>query len=102
VRVDPVALRASVAEDDAYYAEVEGVLRATGERFLSVRFERILEGGERGRLLAFLGAGRGDDGVPLRVRSIRQNPGDLRRLVANFAELESSLSGTELAGDLRG
>ena len=96
VHVDPAALRASVAEDEAYYAEVEGTLRESGRPWVGVTYERLRE--EEGRLLGLLGLEPPPGG--LRVRSVRQNPGPLHELVSNFDELEAALAGSDLATDL--
>ena len=101
VSVDPDDLRASIAENEAYYGELEEALEATGQPFLGVSYERLVEGDQHARVLEFLG-------VPdparaagsLRIRSVRQNPASLRELVANYDELEHALAGTALADDL--
>ena len=103
VHVDPLALRESIAMNEAYYGEVEQVLEATGQQFLRVSYERLLGGAERPRVLEFLGLPEpARAGESLRIRSVRQNPGDLRDLVTNFGELEEALAGTALAADLEG
>jgi len=103
VHVDVVALRESIAENEAYYDEVERFLEMTGQPFLRVLYERLVAGGERTRLLEFLGlAEPARVGATLRMRSVRQNPASLRELVTNFGELEDALAGTPLAADLEG
>jgi len=101
VHVDVDALRRSIDENERYYDDVEGLLDATTQRYLGVSFERLVEGGERTRLLEYLGLPEADRAATvLAVRSVRQNPAPLRELVANFAELERVLAGTELASEL--
>jgi LPS sulfotransferase NodH len=103
VHVDVAALHQSAADDEDYYREIEGYLRATGQPSLRVCYERILGGGERARLLEFLripDAARA--AATLSVRSINQNPAELCDLIANFTELEAALTGTALAADLEG
>ncbi len=100
VHVDVPALRQAVAEDEAYYGELETVLDETRQPFLGVRYEALVAGGERARLLEFLELPEPSPAC-LSVRSARQNPAELRDLVVNFTELEAALAGTELAGDLR-
>jgi hypothetical protein len=103
VHVDVDALRESIAENEAYYGEVERFLEAAGQPSLHVSYERIVAGGERTRVLEFLGlpeAARA--AATLRMRSIRQNPASLRELITNFAELEDALAETSLAADLEG
>jgi LPS sulfotransferase NodH len=103
VRVDVVALRQSVAENDAYYDDVERSLRDVGRPYLDVCYERLVAGEERTRLLEFLGLPHPDRAAAtLRVRSVRQNPGTLRELVVNYDELAGAVAGTALAGDLDG
>lgn len=101
VRVDVDALRRSIAENEAYYAELERVRQSTRQAFLSVSYERLVAGGERSRLLEFLGlpAAPGAEDTLL-VRSARQNGARLEQLTANFPELRAALSGTDLAPDL--
>jgi len=103
VTVDVGALRESIAANEAYYAGVEHFLEAAGQPFLRVSYERLVAGGERTRLLEFLGLpNQALAGAALQLRSVRQNPGSLRELVANFTELQDALSGTALAADLEG
>jgi hypothetical protein len=104
VRVDPDALRTSIAENEAYYGELEASLEATGQPFLRVSYERLLDGNaDQGRVLEFLGVpDPARAAAVLRIRSVRQNPGPLRELVANFDELEHVLAGTALAAELEG
>ena len=103
IHVDVAALRASIAENEDYYAEVERIVEATGQPFLRVSYERLVAGGERTRVLEFLGVPEAAHAAAtLRMRSIRQNPASLRELVTNFAELEAALAGTALAEDLNG
>ena len=91
VHVDVAALRESIAENEGYYDEIEHVLEAGEEPYLRVSYERLVAGGERTRLLEFLGL---PDAVraaaTLRMSSVRQNPAPLRELVTNFAELEDA------------
>jgi hypothetical protein len=99
VHVDPEALRASVAENEAYYAEIEEVLRETRQASLAVIYERLPD--ERARLLEFLGLPEPRRAAAsLRVRSVRQNAATLSELVSNAAELQAALAGTDLEPDL--
>ena len=86
-----------------YYDEIEHVLEAGEEPYLRVSYERLVAGGERTRLLEFLGLpDAAGAAATLRMSSVRQNPAPLRELVTNFAELEDALAGTALAADLEG
>jgi LPS sulfotransferase NodH len=98
VIVDVGALEESIATDDAYYAELEAALAASGQPFLRVAYERLEARAEQARMLEFLGL----PPARLEVTSLQQNPEDLRELVANFDELEARLGSTELVGDLGG
>ena len=103
VHVDVDALRDSIADNEAYYDDIERVLEAGGDPCLRVSYERLVAGGERTRLLEFLDLPDADRAAAtLRVRSVRQNPASLRDLITNFAELEDDLAGTALAADLEG
>ena len=103
VHVDVAAFRESIAHNEAYYDEIERVLDAAGKPYLRVSYERLVAGGERTRLLEFLGLPDATRAATkLRVRSVRQNPASLRELITNFNELENALAGTALAADLEG
>jgi hypothetical protein len=98
VEVDPAELRKHVAQNDAYYAQVEAALRRSGQGFVTVAYEDLSADGERLRLLELLGV-RPALGA-LRASSVKQNSSDLRRLVANFAGLEAALRDTEFGPEL--
>jgi hypothetical protein len=101
VHVDVAALRESIVENEGYYAEMEDSLAATGQPFLRVSYERVVAGGERRRVLEFLGLpDAAHAAATLSMRSVRQNPASLRELVTNFDELETALAGTALEADL--
>jgi hypothetical protein len=103
VQVDLAALRESIADNEIYYSDVEGSLRATCQPFLRVCYERLVEGGERTRVLEFLGLSASPRAAAtLSVRSVRQNPESLRQLITNYEELANAFAGTALAADLEG
>jgi hypothetical protein len=102
VRVDLSALRDHIAFDDRYYAEIEGSLRRSGQSWCGVGYEELFSDACRLRLLRYLGvpAEGPADVAGLRVGSVKQNPSDLRELIANFAELEAAVRGTDLEAEL--
>jgi LPS sulfotransferase NodH len=92
-------LRTHIAANEAYYAQINTVMRSSGQTGLEIAYEELARPAEHSRLLAFLGViGRS---VPLVGRSVKQNPTDLRQLVANYDEVLYSLRGTDLDRDLR-
>jgi hypothetical protein len=98
VHVDIAELRANIALNDAYYSRIEITLRRSDQDFLPVTYETLFSEQPRRQLLEFLGVSPRLD--VLRVRSVKQNACDLRRLVANFDELEVALRGSDLAQEL--
>jgi hypothetical protein len=102
VRVTPQALREHVRADDAYYAEIDGVLRLTAQTYLRVAYERLGTPDERVRVLRFLGVrpDSAQQAAAMTAASVKQNPPDLREVVENFAELLASVRGTSLEAEL--
>jgi LPS sulfotransferase NodH len=91
-------LHRSVAENEAYYDAIDSTIKATGQQSLTVAYEDLGDPAELARLLTALGVTC--PSVRLVARSIKQNPTDLRRLVANFDEVLDTLRGTEMAAEL--
>jgi hypothetical protein len=89
-------LRAHAERNAAYYAALERRLVAAGKPWIEVAYERLGETVERERVLAFLGVSRS----PLTGATRRQHPQPLRELIANFAELQTELRGSELEAEL--
>ncbi|MGD8817664.1 MAG: hypothetical protein PVJ51_10790 [Acidobacteriota bacterium] len=98
VRVDVASLEAHVARNERFYEGILRPLRARRQRFIEVMYEELHSRSEHRRLLTFLGVKAVDE--PLRSCSVKQNPCDLRALIANFAEIESELRGSEFADEL--
>jgi len=98
VRVDVASLKAHVARNERFYDSILRPLRARRQRFIEVTYEELHSRSQHHRLLAFLGVKAVDE--PLRASSVKQNPCDLRALIANFAEVESELRGSEFADEL--
>lgn len=93
-------LHQHIAANETYYARIDAVLRSTGQIGFDIAYEELTSRAEHARLLEFLDVD--DRTVPLAGRSIKQNPNDLRRLVANYNEVAELLRGTDLDGELRG
>jgi LPS sulfotransferase NodH len=98
VEVDAERLRRHVAEVERFYRGVESRLEATGQGCLRIDYEDLGSPGERARLLRFLGAEPED--ACLEARSVKQNPRDLREVVANFDALAGVLEGDPLRDEL--
>ena len=97
VEVDARRLREHAARNRAFYRWIAEELRASGQTALDVLYERLGSPSERERVQRFLGV---LEVAELREATRRQNPGALRELIANFAELETELRGTELFAEL--
>ncbi|HVG21397.1 MAG TPA: hypothetical protein VNI02_20315, partial [Blastocatellia bacterium] len=74
VEVDLSALYNHIELNNAYYAEVEGALRSSGQPFLSIAYEELLTGAIKEQLLKFLGVAV--DVGDLKVQSVKQNSHD--------------------------
>jgi hypothetical protein len=103
VHVNMEQLVEHIRQDEAYYAGIDGSLRASGQEALPMSYEDLMNVDARRIALRFLEVGDGH-GAGLTVKSIRQNPAPLAELVSNFDELEQSLcqqQRTDLASELR-
>jgi LPS sulfotransferase NodH len=98
MRVDPRALDAYIAQNEAFYSEVDSALARCGSPVLRVTYERLFRDDEQRRMLDFLGLPAG--GVVLSARSVKQNSCDLRDLIENYDALAHEFVGTALAGEL--
>jgi LPS sulfotransferase NodH len=98
VPVDKARLEAYIADNEAFYAQVDATLARHGKRALQVTYEKLFRDDEQRRLLDFLGLRAGDAG--LRASSVKQNPCDLRDLIDNHDALAQQLTGTALADEL--
>jgi LPS sulfotransferase NodH len=98
VELNLTDLRKNMAANEAYYGEIETALRSCGQDALAVSYEDLESTAEHARLLAYLGVE--NTSVPLVARSVKQNPTDLKRLVANYDEVLNELQGTELVAEL--
>jgi len=91
-------LREHLARNEAFYERVEGSLEQSGQDFLRVDYEDLWTPEQRTRLLDFLDVRAG--GMALTPGSVKQNPRDLRCVLANFEELAEALRGDELRDEL--
>jgi LPS sulfotransferase NodH len=91
-------LREHAARNEAFYQRVEGSLRESGQEFLRIDYEDLWTPLRRARLLDFLGVPHTD--ADLMPRSLKQNPRDLRDVVANFDQLADALRGDALRDEL--
>jgi hypothetical protein len=98
VEVDAEGLRCHVAEVERFYRCIEARLEETGQGCLRIDYEDLGSPGERARLLRFLDLE--PEGAFLEARSVKQNPRDLREVVANFEDLAEALEGDPLRDEL--
>jgi LPS sulfotransferase NodH len=98
VTVNLADLNKQIAENQAYYATIDGVLQSSGQRSFQVAYEDLGSESEHRRLLDYLGASCRS--LPLAARSVKQNPADLRPLVTNYDEILSEFRDTELVAEL--
>jgi LPS sulfotransferase NodH len=96
--VDAQAFRAHVALNRAYYAHIERVLRSSGQDYLPVTYERLQTATEWLSILQFLNVT--PQPAALSPATRKQNSSDLRDLLANFAQLETALKGSEFEAEL--
>jgi hypothetical protein len=94
VRVDVGELRNHLRVNAVFYDRLEQTLRFSRQSFLEAWYEQLFEPDAHTRLLHFLDVSPGM--WSLSSKSVKQNSGDLRRLISNYAELESALAGSEL------
>jgi hypothetical protein len=73
------------------YGALRGFARLTSQQFFEISYEQIKDSTLLGRLLEFLGV---DPDAPLRERTVKQNPVQLRDRIVNYDELSSRLRGT--------
>ncbi len=93
IHVERDELDAHVRQVDAFYNDLTGTLKRSGQRWLELRYESLFNAGEQGRLCDFLGLSP----RPLQARSVRQNPEPLEHLLDNADALRRSLASTPLA-----
>ena len=92
-------LRRGVAANERYYTGLEEALRASGQGWLDLTYEKLGGLEERGRALRFLGVA--DRPELLAGATRRQNPQALSELMEGFDRLAAELAGTDLEAELR-
>lgn len=99
VEVDPAAFLERVAFDKAYYAEIREAMKGGGHAWIEVCYEDLFSAPTQAALVRFLGPEPLAGGM--KVRSVKQNPRDLRDLIANYDELCACFAGTEFEEELK-
>jgi len=89
-----------VEHNQAYYDEIARRLAANGQTALAVDYEDLFGAGPESveGVLRFLEVAVAE--ATLQGATRKQNPTDLRQLIANFDQLAAALQGTELEGEL--
>jgi hypothetical protein len=100
VELDLAALRAHLAYNEDYYAEIDRAMRSSTHRCLTTTYEDLFSVAEQRRILSFLGVS--PNAVGQRVTSVKQNSKNVKDLVSNFAEIAAALRGTDLERELYG
>jgi LPS sulfotransferase NodH len=98
LEIDVRDLREHAALNEAFYGRIEAPLVESGQDFLRVCYEDLWSPEQHTRLLDFLDAAPADRA--LEPRSVKQNPRDLRQVLANFDELAEALHGDALRAEL--
>jgi len=99
VAVDEAELRQHITENDYYLSQIERVLEATRQQWVSMVYERLLANSDEcARVLEFLGVA--PEACALEPKSVRQNPTNLRELICNFDDLDRAWRGTSLHREL--
>lgn len=98
--VPPAGLFRWVEHNETWYDEIGRRLAGSGQTPLALDYEDLFADGTSAvrRVLELLEVAA--DGPALAGATRKQNPTDLRRLVANFDELAAALRGTELESEL--
>ncbi len=98
VTIAEAELRAHGALNEAFYRKIDEDLARTGQVPLQVTYEHLASSEERRRILEFLGIS--ESAVSLRGSTRKQNPKDLRQLIANFEDLCERLRGTSFEDEI--
>ncbi len=99
VQVDVGALKEHVELRGRFFADVEEKLRSTDQTFLDLTYEDLFAGPEAlSSILRYVGVR--DDPSLFQGRDLKQNPDDLRLVIANYDELDEALAGDSLQEDL--
>ncbi len=98
IEADRDELEAHAELNTRFYSRLTADLRSLQQPYTEATYERLFEPGEQQRLLEFLGVS--DTGCQLAASSVKQNPTDLRNLVANHDDFFASVSGGPFESEL--
>jgi LPS sulfotransferase NodH len=91
-------LQRHLEETDRFYDGITQWLEITKQHYMLASYETLFESRAQRAILEFLGVKPlGDE---LQPKSVKQNPTDLRRLIANYEELDRELRGSDLEAEL--
>lgn len=99
IHVDVNELLAHASENERFYAELDRALAASEQLAIRTDYEDLLSAKTWRRLLAEIGVR--DIEFPLNAKSVRQNSGDLRQLIANYDDVVATLRGTPFEAEIR-
>ena len=97
VTVDPKLLDENIARNERFYSDLVATLDGRGQEHAEVEYEDLGRSDTHQRLLASLGL---RTTVRLHAGTVKQNPRDLRQIVANYPALSAALRGNELQAEL--
>ena len=97
VTVDPRRLHENIARNEKFYSDLAARLDGLGQEAVDVDYEDLRRSETQERVLAAVGV---RTAAPLRARTVKQNPRDLREIVANYPALAAALAGSELHAEL--
>lgn len=98
IEVDAADLLKHIADNEHFYAELMDALSGPNQPHLLLDYETLFQREVQVRTFEFLGVAFPE--TPPVPGSVKQNPNDLRDTIANFAELSSRLSESELRTEL--
>ncbi len=99
VEVNPHELMSHVDRVQRFYQDLNEKLEQTRQPFVEIEYEHLARDAQHLRILRFLGVT--DPHYPLSPQSVKQNPSDLRQLIANFDQVAAALRETDLYEELR-
>lgn len=89
-------LEALVRRNDFFYEHVEGRLRSTGQRWLTLWYESLLDPALHREVLRFLG----QPYRPVVPRAVKQNPVDVELLLDDLERARAQVAGTQFEREL--
>jgi LPS sulfotransferase NodH len=99
LQVDAQALQKHAQNNAVYYAQMESVLRVTGQDWLETHYEALGDWDEIARILSYLGVAAN---APLKAACRKRGADDLSTVIANLPELSEALRNTPLFQDIQG